>query len=61
MAITLSERVTAFLDELSISKTAFCRNVKLSVSSLWRWQHGELELSDATLARIDSYLKKYHF
>ena len=61
MAITLSERVTAFLDELSITKTAFCRNVKLSVSSLWRWQHGELELSNETLQRIDDYLTKYNF
>ncbi len=61
MAVTLSERVTAFLNELSISKTAFCRNVKISVSSLWRWQHGEFELSDATLQRIDDYLTKYNF
>lgn len=59
--MSLMNRVEKFINELGVSKSAFCQRVKLNVSTLWKWQHNQLELSDATLARIDSYLKKYNF
>lgn len=59
--MSLMNRVEKFINELGVSKSAFCQRVKLNVSTLWKWMHGQLELSDATLERIDNYLKKYHF
>ncbi len=59
--MSLMNRVERFINELGVSKSAFCQRVKLDVSTLWKWQHGQLELSNATLERIDNYLKKYHF
>lgn len=33
----------------------------ISTPSFYKWRNGELNLSDATLERIDSYLSKYGF
>lgn len=59
--MSLMNRVEKFINELGVSKSAFCQRVKLNVSTLWKWMHGQLELSNETLQRIDNYLTKYNF
>ena len=48
-------------EELSIPVTAFCRKVNISASAYYAWHRGTIDLSAATLDRIDKYLKKYGF
>lgn len=59
--MSLITRCQRFLEELGIPVTVFCKKVALSTPSFYKWRNGELNLSDATLERIDSYLSKYGF
>lgn len=59
--MSLITRCQRFLEELAVPATVFCKKVELSTSSFYRWRNGELNLSDATLERIDGYLSKYGF
>jgi len=59
--MTLQERCKKFMDELGIPVTSFCRRIDLSLSGYYGWKTGEIKLSQATLERIDSYLKHYGF
>lgn len=57
----LRNRREQFLTELGVSVTQFCKRIQLSSSGFYAWRGGQLKLSDATLARIDGYLRKYNF
>ena len=57
----LRERCARFIDELGVEVTKFCKNIKLARCGYYAWRNGQLELSTATLGRIDSYLKQYGF
>jgi transcriptional regulator with XRE-family HTH domain len=57
----LRKRAKTFIDELGLTITAFCRNVGLSRTSVWEWLKGNRELSETSLERIDSYLRRYNF
>lgn len=59
--MSLIIRCQRFLEELGIPVTVFCKKVELSTPSFYKWRNGELNLSDATLERIDGYLSKYGF
>ncbi len=59
--MTLAERCKNFLNELGVPTTQFCKNIKLSRTSLYDWMNGKINLSASTLDRIDEYLKKYGF
>lgn len=59
--MSLITRCQRFLEELAVPATVFCKKVELSTSSFYRWRNGKLNLSDATLERIDTYLSKYNF
>lgn len=57
----LRNRCDRFMAELGVSVTQFCKHIQLSSSGFYAWRNGQLKLSDATLARIDGYLRKYNF
>lgn len=59
--MSLITRCQRFLEDLAVPTTVFCKKIELSTSSFYRWRNGELNLSDATLERIDGYLSKYGF
>lgn len=59
--MNLIERCERFLSELSVPVTAFSAKVGLAPQSLYSWRKGKLVLSEASLKRIDDYLKKYGF
>ena len=54
--MNLIERCERFLSELSVPVTAFSAKVGLAPQSLYSWRKGKLELSQASLKRIDDYL-----
>lgn len=57
----LKERCKKFLDELGVPVTVLSSKINLSPQSLYDWRKGKLKLSEATLKRLDDYLKKYGF
>lgn len=57
----LIERCENFLSELGTPVTFFSKKVGLSPQSLYSWRKGKLSLSEASLDRIDQYLRKYGF
>ena len=57
----LKKRCERFLRELSVPTAAFCRKINISTTAYYNWRAGLLNLSDATLQRIDDYLTKYNF
>ena len=57
----LKKRCEQFIKELGVTVTKFCEHIQLSVGGYYAWRNGQLALSDATLARIDSYLNQYGF
>ena len=59
--MSLEKRCKQMIEELGIPVTAFCRNVNISASAYYAWHRGTIDLSAATLDRIDEYLKKYGF
>lgn len=59
--MTLAERCKNFLNELGVPTTKFCKNIRLSRTSLYDWMNGKINLSVPTLDRIEKYLSKYGF
>lgn len=59
--MNLAERCFRFMSELGVPTTQFCKRINLSRTALYDWKNGKIKLSDATVARIDEYLKKYGF
>lgn len=57
----LRTRVKNFIDEFEMPITIFCRKVKLSTASYYKWKDGLFEFSDETSERVSNYLKKYGF
>lgn len=57
----LRTRVKNFIDEFEMPITIFCRKVKLSTASYYKWKDGIFEFSDKTAERVSDYLKKYGF
>lgn len=57
----LRTRVKSFIDELEMPITIFCRKVKLSTTSYYKWMQGVFEFSEETSDRISDYIKKYGF
>ena len=59
--MTLAQRCDNFVKTLGVPITKFCKNIGLSRTALYDWQHGKLKLSDNTLARIEQYITQYGF
>ena len=59
--MTLADRCDCFVKALGIPVTQFCKRIELSRTCLYNWRNGKLRLSQATLDRIDQYLKCYGF
>lgn len=57
----LRTRVKNFIDELEMPVTIFCRKVRLSTTSYYKWMQGIFEFSDETAERVSDYIKKYGF
>ena len=59
--IMLRTRVKNFIEELEMPITIFCRKVKLSPASYYKWKDGYFEFSDETAERVSDFIKKYGF
>lgn len=57
----IKNRCSKFLNELKLPATRLCRLVDLSASSFYKWQRGDLRLSENTLKRIDDCLARFGF
>lgn len=57
----LKIRVKKFIDTLGVSKTKFCKNVKIGYSTYFAWMAGNLNLQESTLERIDEYISHFLF
>lgn len=57
----LKDRVKAFVQELDMPITGFCRKVEISTATYYKWVQGKLNLSKSTEQRIDEYLTRYGF
>lgn len=56
--MTLKEQAKKILSECDIPVTKFCRRVGISGTSFYRWQSGDLRLSEATETRIRNYINE---
>ena len=59
--IMLRTRVKNFIEELEMPITIFCRKVKLSPASYYKWKDGYFEFSDETAEKVSDFIKKYGF
>lgn len=57
----LRTRVKKFIEELEMPITIFCRKVKLSPASYYKWKDDYFEFSDETAERVSDFIKKYGF
>ena len=57
----LKERCQKMIDELGITVSRFTANAGIGRTTYYRWQNGELEISDNLKSKIDNYLKRYNF
>lgn len=57
----LAERCNRFLLAFGTPVTRFCRMINLSCPAFYKARRGELELSDATISRIDDFLISHGF
>ena len=57
----LKTRCKRFIDELGINKTKFCQKIGFSTMTYYKWQKGELEISQRLQDKINDYLSKYGF
>lgn len=57
----MKTRIERFLAELGLPKTRFCKGIGISTQALNARLRDDLRLSDATLKRIDNYLRRYGF
>jgi len=57
----LKTRCKRFIEELGISKTKFCQKIGCSTITYYKWQKGELEISQRLQDKINDYLSKYGF
>lgn len=55
------ERCKQFLSELKLPVTRFCTLINISPQAYYKWIKGELNLSIATVNRIDQVLNRYGF
>jgi len=53
------EKITKFFAVTNMPKEQFCRKIGITSHALRYWQLGKLNLSAATLERIDNFLSKY--
>jgi len=57
----LKQRCERFLLTFGTPTTRFCRMINLSSAAFYKAKRGELELSDATINRIDDFLTGHGF
>lgn len=57
----LKQRCERFLLAFGTPISRFCRMVCLSPAAFYKARRGELELSDATVSRIDGFLTGHGF
>lgn len=58
--MTIQDRIKVFRDEFGMSVTAFCRRVGISATTYYTLMSGNI-LSDETMERVNTYLRKYNF
>ena len=56
--MTTKEKTKKIIDEFQIPVAKFCRKVGISGAAYYRWQNGDLRLSEETEARIREYINK---
>jgi len=57
----LRQRCERFLLAFGTPVSKFCRMITLSPAAYYKARRGELELSDATVSRIDDFLTGHGF
>ena len=57
----LKARCRMFLGITGIPITKFCKRLDMATSSYYRWQRETLDLSQARLTAIDSYLSQFGY
>lgn len=57
----LKERCKQFLDVSGVPITKLCARLDMATSTYYRWQRGTLDLSQARLTAIDSYLSQFGY
>lgn len=55
----LKEKIENYLRWSGISKTLFCKRNNISLSTLYKFLSGELNISDELQQRLTEYLDKY--
>lgn len=55
----IKEKITKFFAVTNMPKEQFCRKIGITSHALRSWRSGKLNLSVATLERIDTFLSKY--
>lgn len=56
----IMEKITKFFEVTNMPKEQFCRKIGITSHALRLWRLGRLNLSAATLERIDTFLEKYN-
>lgn len=55
----LKQRIKNYLEESGIPKTVFCRRLNISVSTIYRYLNGTMEISGRLEQSIRDYLDKF--
>lgn len=55
----IMEKITKFFEITNMPKEQFCRKIGITSHALRLWRLGKLNLSAATIERIDNFLSKY--
>lgn len=55
----IMEKLTKFFEVTNMPKEQFCRKIGITSYALRSWMAGKLNLSAATLDRIDTFLSRY--
>lgn len=59
--MTLKERCKKLIAYFDLPVTRFCRKIGISPQAYYRWQKGELNLSENTEKNIDRFLMENNF
>lgn len=58
--MNLQKRTKAFINQLGLPISRFCRLANISTAAYYKWQNDEIRLTEETQNRIRSVLKRFN-
>ena len=58
--MNLKSRTKAFIEQLGLPISRFCKLAKISTAAYYKWQNDEIRLTEETQNRIKSVLERFN-